>query len=36
MMKKLKPYLVIAAVAIVTIAIVFRVGKAKQIVTGQA
>jgi hypothetical protein len=35
-MKKIKPYLVIAVVAIVTIAIVFRIGKARTLVTGQA
>lgn len=35
-MKQIKPYLVIAVVVLVTMAIVFRVAKAKQIVTGQA
>lgn len=35
MFKKAKPYLVIALVAAATIAIVFRWGKARTIVTGQ-
>lgn len=35
-MKKLKVYLPIAIVALVVIAIVFRVDKARTLVTGQA
>lgn len=36
MFKKAKPYLVIALVSVAVIAIVFRVGKARSLVTGQA
>lgn len=34
-MKKFKPYLVIAAVAAITIAVIFRVGKVRSVVIGQ-
>lgn len=34
-MKKFKPYLIIAAVVVVVLAIVFRVPKVKTAVTGQ-
>jgi len=36
MFKKIKPLLVIAAVSVIVVAIVFRVGKARTLVTGQA
>lgn len=34
-MKKIKPYLIIALVAILALAVVFRVPKARMLVTGQ-
>lgn len=34
-MKKLKPYLIIAVVAVITIAVVFRSAKLKTAVVGQ-
>lgn len=34
-MKKIKPYLIIALVAIVALAVVFRIPKARTLVTGQ-